>query len=78
MNNPGVLILIFGFIFFATLYGGGSKKIEQLEKLATIVSSFGASVFTISGLFLLLTFPIWLLFGFIVYQTRKIIKIAQK
>ena len=72
--TPGFFILIMGFIFFASIFGGGEKKMEEMEKMAKITSSFIASIFTISGIVLLLTLPIFLIIGMMVNQMKKIVK----
>ncbi len=77
--TPGIAILIFGFVFFATVFGGSSdKKLENLEHMASITSSFIASVFTLSGIFMLITLPIWLCAALIMGLGRQIYKMMKK
>lgn len=76
--NPGMTILIFGFILFASVFGGGDKKIEALEHIAKVIYGFIASVFTISGLFMLIIIPIWLLAALLLTIIKQISKMLKK
>ncbi len=77
--NPGIAILIFGFILFASIFGGNAdKKIEELENMAKVTSSFIASVFTLSGIFILITLPIWLCAALLMSIGKQIYKILKK
>ncbi len=76
--NPGLTILIFGFIFFATVFGGGDKKIEALEQMAKVTSGFIASVFTLSGIVMLISLPIWLMAALLLTLVKQITKIFKK
>ncbi len=73
--TPGIAILIFGFVFFASVFGGSSdKKLEMLEQMAKITSGFIASVFTLSGILMIITLPIWLCAALIMGLVRQVYK----